>query len=72
MCGLFVACDKQESSTNALAADVSSNGGNPPAAEAALQIQGEYLRGDRQSTRLNSSHKRISYAIFCLKKKKKE
>src|SRR5258705_1135231 len=28
------------------------------------------LRGDRKSTRLNSSHLGISYAVFCLKKKK--
>src|SRR5690348_17559179 len=28
--------------------------------------------GDRKSTRLNSSHPSISYAVFCLKKKKKE
>src|SRR5437763_14557077 len=28
-------------------------------------------RGDRKSTRLNSSHRCISYAVFCLKKKKK-
>src|SRR2546422_10554434 len=28
-------------------------------------------RGDRKSTRLNSSHGYISYAVFCLKKKKK-
>src|SRR3989442_6372623 len=27
--------------------------------------------GDRKSTRLNSSHVRISYAVFCLKKKNK-
>src|SRR5947209_9178391 len=27
------------------------------------------LRGDRKSTRLNSSHANISYAVFCLKKK---
>src|SRR5207249_11196629 len=27
-------------------------------------------RGDRKSTRLNSSHVSISYAVFCLKKKK--
>src|SRR5690625_5474603 len=27
-------------------------------------------RGDRKSTRLNSSHVAISYAVFCLKKKK--
>src|SRR2546422_4244329 len=28
--------------------------------------------GDRKSTRLNSSHGYISYAVFCLKKKKKQ
>src|SRR5947208_11484759 len=28
--------------------------------------------GDRKSTRLNSSHQIISYAVFCLKKKKHE
>src|SRR2546427_8136678 len=30
----------------------------------------EALRQDRKSTRLNSSHSQISYAVFCLKKKK--
>src|SRR5690625_6942064 len=30
------------------------------------------LRADRKSTRLNSSHVAISYAVFCLKKKKKK
>src|SRR2546427_5605602 len=29
-------------------------------------------RVDRKSTRLNSSHSQISYAVFCLKKKKKK
>src|SRR3989442_15996578 len=29
-------------------------------------------RADRKSTRLNSSHVRISYAVFCLKKKKRK
>ena len=28
------------------------------------------VNSDRKSTRLNSSHHRISYAVFCLKKKK--
>src|SRR5258708_27974503 len=31
---------------------------------------GGRLGGDRKSTRLNSSHQIISYAVFCLKKKK--
>src|SRR5258705_8321804 len=30
------------------------------------------ITGDRKSTRLNSSHLGISYAVFCFKKKKKE
>src|SRR2546427_4115029 len=30
---------------------------------------GAQPRGDRKSTRLNSSHSQISYAVFCLKKK---
>src|SRR5690606_42018735 len=33
---------------------------------------GRTARPDRKSTRLNSSHVKISYAVFCLKKKKKE
>src|SRR5258707_9137190 len=32
---------------------------------------GQGRRKDRKSTRLNSSHANISYAVFCLKKKKK-
>src|SRR2546422_8142572 len=32
-------------------------------------IVGAGLEGDRKSTRLNSSHGYISYAVFCLKKK---
>src|SRR3712207_7730440 len=39
-------------------------GGDEPAAD--LHVQGQ----DRKSTRLNSSHANISYAVFCLKKKK--
>src|SRR5256884_7113051 len=33
-------------------------------------ISGQILEEDRKSTRLNSSHGYISYAVFCLKKKK--
>src|SRR2546422_5333104 len=33
--------------------------------------QGDQVQTDRKSTRLNSSHGYISYAVFCLKKKKK-
>src|SRR5690349_13289752 len=42
----------------------------------AMDIPGAWLRMvraiDRKSTRLNSSHVEISYAVFCLKKKKKK
>src|SRR5438552_14722403 len=34
-------------------------------------VAGDFFEGDRKSTRLNSSHQIISYAVFCLKKKKK-
>src|SRR2546427_6127235 len=33
---------------------------------------GSQMSEDRKSTRLNSSHSQISYAVFCLKKKKKK
>src|SRR2546430_3408554 len=36
-----------------------------------LGSQGPAQHGDRKSTRLNSSHSQISYAVFCLKKKNK-
>src|SRR5207248_7136352 len=36
-----------------------------------LAVVGALLLVDRKSTRLNSSHRTISYAVFCLKKKKK-
>src|SRR2546428_1840176 len=42
-----------------------------PVAGAPLPARGRGL-GDRKSTRLNSSHDQISYAVFCLKKKKKK
>src|SRR5256885_16514003 len=35
------------------------------------ELRGQARREDRKSTRLNSSHLVISYAVFCLKKKKK-
>src|SRR2546427_4671388 len=40
--------------------------------EYALREQRALDEQDRKSTRLNSSHSQISYAVFCLKKKKKE
>src|SRR5438874_9262422 len=37
-----------------------------------LVVRGLAVEKDRKSTRLNSSHVEISYAVFCLKKKKKD
>src|SRR2546430_12659724 len=43
----------------------------PPRRAAATEESGEHFRSaDRKSTRLNSSHSQISYAVFCLQKKK--
>src|SRR5258708_10970717 len=50
----------------ALAATVHSVDGD--CASTGLPSHG--MHGDRKSTRLNSSHQIISYAVFCLKKKK--
>src|SRR3712207_8918540 len=43
--------------------------GRPPGSVGVVRAWG-YARSDRKSTRLNSSHANISYAVFCLKKKK--
>src|SRR2546427_2495431 len=57
------------------------HGFGPPlrslAAHAPEQVRGvldavQQAAQDRKSTRLNSSHSQISYAVFCLKKKKKQ
>src|SRR3712207_7328977 len=45
--------------------------GRPPGTAGAAGLAAPGGRGqDRKSTRLNSSHANISYAVFCLKKKK--
>src|SRR5438105_6455069 len=54
--------------TNQLAQYAGAKG--VPKPDAAVRATGAVL--DRKSTRLNSSHEWISYAVFCLKKKKKE
>src|SRR5437660_5671617 len=42
------------------------------ALEEDFHIEPQSVEEDRKSTRLNSSHVAISYAVFCLKKKKKK
>src|SRR2546422_6390833 len=49
---------------------VTTTGGDDRASLSTGQLSQD-LRRDRKSTRLNSSHGYISYAVFCLKKKKK-
>src|SRR5690242_21160536 len=50
----------------------SAGHGYPRLAAREYRRNGEEARADRKSTRLNSSHMSISYAVFCLKKKKKK
>src|SRR3712207_8908114 len=47
-----------------------SEAGHNPASRQVAVLAMVSRAGDRKSTRLNSSHANISYAVFCLKKKK--
>src|SRR5688572_32354868 len=55
---------------------ISSRAGTTPGCPRANRVPSllrtRQPRPDRKSTRLNSSHSQISYAVFCLKKKKKK
>src|SRR5438445_4176821 len=53
-----------------VAGAASSSTAAPPSA--AARFLAGFAHRDRKSTRLNSSHANISYAVFCLKKKKKK
>src|SRR2546430_12881311 len=46
--------------------------GTPSPTSVPITDELPYAPQDRKSTRLNSSHSQISYAVFCLKKKKKQ
>src|SRR2546427_1567527 len=48
------------------------HGGPFPSGQGLVRPPGAEPDPDRKSTRLNSSHSQISYAVFCLKKKKKK
>src|SRR5256885_5882665 len=63
---MLAAADKAEASDFiATLTDLKGRGGY----DAQVGERGVKLSGDRKSTRLNSSHLVISYAVFCLKKK---
>src|SRR2546430_10007869 len=51
---------------------VTATDGSPAHHAGARALGALALLADRKSTRLNSSHSQISYAVFCLKKKKKQ
>src|SRR2546427_4753846 len=59
LCQLLPSVSSRQARSSAL-------GGRQRVAQADVQL------ADRKSTRLNSSHSQISYAVFCLKKKKKK
>src|SRR5688572_31857905 len=54
------------------AGDGVQDGQTDEAAAAFRRFVGLSVLQDRKSTRLNSSHSQISYAVFCLKKKKQQ
>src|SRR5437762_9120473 len=60
--GIYVYDDEQRKAAEA----------SRDAYQTALTAEGHGTITDRKSTRLNSSHRCISYAVFCLKKKKRE
>src|SRR5699024_11566951 len=66
-CSLSLVCAKKLDG-------IHTNGDVKKAMEEAAAAQQAYMDfcQDRKSTRLNSSHVSISYAVFCLKKKKRE
>src|SRR3712207_8827939 len=63
-------CQRQEAELDALVVDVEVEARRGARREQRRDDQEEVRRDeDRKSTRLNSSHANISYAVFCLKKK---
>src|SRR3712207_7462064 len=66
--GDSILLDRSAHSMSAIAVALPSDGGR---LAVAWRRFGNNAHRDRKSTRLNSSHANISYAVFCLKKKKK-
>src|SRR2546430_11556055 len=63
---LFRSVDPFTAGTSILDGDVKGQVASPPSSTRRATII------DRMSTRLNSSHSQISYAVFCLKKKERQ
>src|SRR5690606_42044147 len=63
--------DQRVALVRPLRARVPAKPGVQPTDELHLAVGDEASQLDRKSTRLNSSHVKISYAVFCLKKKRK-
>src|SRR3712207_8791047 len=66
LAGVLSACDHSTPPTATPPVPTSTNAVTPTATE------DDFVTPDRKSTRLNSSHANISYAVFCLKIKKKK
>src|SRR5690606_40602566 len=62
-------CRRQQRSAQIVQHLASPNGRDGAIACRTAEQPGQQLPIDRKSTRLNSSHVKISYAVFCLKKK---
>src|SRR5690625_5709903 len=73
LCGGFWPSDSMAESLQVTAASIEGvvkDQSGVPLIGVNIQIKGTSKGTDRKSTRLNSSHVAISYAVFCLKKKK--
>src|SRR2546430_4682055 len=67
----MVACGSQGGSARSCRQDSSNKSKEELSWMVRMSVRQDNLTRDRKSTRLNSSHSQISYAVFCLKKKKK-
>src|SRR2546422_5433386 len=65
-------CPGHRPATSPPSTDSCARGRTSPSTRSSPRSGTARSRGDRKSTRLNSSHGYISYAVFCLKKKKKD
>src|SRR3712207_8377587 len=71
--GTSIAAPKGQDIVQLLRTPYTRGSQNTSSAHSSEQKEGSEplaIRADRKSTRLNSSHANISYAVFCLKKKK--